>query len=207
MLSKRLLTVANLIKPGSKVLDVGTDHGYLPIYLRKENVCPKVIASDISAKALESAQRNVVRYNVKKIKLVVSDGLLNIEDEFDTLTISGMGTKTIIHILESALEKLPENIILSSNNNLYELRCYMNKIGYKIEKEVISYDKGKYYDIISYVKGKERLNYINLLLGISNDKKYFAYLYQKEKEIFKKIRFLTKIKKLPRLIILKIKSI
>jgi len=207
MLSKRLLTVASLVKKGSIVLDVGTDHGYLPIYLRKENICPKVIASDISENALESAKNNVQKYEVKNIKLVVSDGLEKISDHYDTLTISGMGTKTIIHILKDFTKNLPDHIILSSNNNLYELRCFMNKLGYKIEKEVVSYDKGKYYDIISYVKGKEHLSCLKLLYGKSKDKKYYAHLYAKEKEIYQKLNFKNKFKKIFKLIILKMKSI
>ena len=52
---------------------------------------------------------------------------------------------------------LPENIIISSNNDLYTLRNYLNSIEYKINKEIIVYENGKYYDIISYEKGKENL--------------------------------------------------
>lgn len=205
MLSKRLLTVAAFIKKGDIVLDVGTDHGYLPIYLRKEEISPQVIASDISENALASAKENVKKYGVDNIELIVSDGLEKITHKYDVLTISGMGTNTIIHILNG--KKLPNKIILSSNNNLYELRCYMNKIGYKIIGEVISYDKGKYYDIISYVKGKEHLSYIKKLYGKSNDKQYFKYLLNKEKEIFKKVNLKNKLKKIFKLLVLKIKSI
>ena len=32
-LSKRLKAVASLVKKGSSVADVGTDHGYIPVYL------------------------------------------------------------------------------------------------------------------------------------------------------------------------------
>jgi len=134
MLSLRLLTIAQLVKPNSKVLDVGTDHAYLPIYLRQMKICKEVIASDISPNALLGAQKNIERFATTGIKLVCSDGLEKISDEYDTLVISGMGTNTIIHILKEQV--LPNNIILSSNNNLYELRQFMNNLGYKIVKEV-----------------------------------------------------------------------
>ena len=205
MLSKRLLTVATLVKPNAKVLDVGTDHAYLPIYLREMNICKKVIASDISQGALAIAKKNIEKFQTTDIKLVLSDGLDKIKDDYDTLIICGMGTKTIIHILEG--KKLPDQIILSSNNNLYELRIYMNSIGYKIDQEVVVFDKGKYYDIISYQKGKEYLSKTKLLYGKSKDKKYLSYLYEKEKGIYQKLKLKQRIKLLPKLIKLKILSI
>ncbi|MBE6148714.1 MAG: SAM-dependent methyltransferase [Firmicutes bacterium] len=205
MLSGRLLTIAKLVKPNASVLDVGTDHAYLPIYLKESKVCKKVIASDISPNALEGARKNIEKFQVPDIKLILSDGLEKIEDDYDTLIISGMGTKTIIHILYG--QKLPENIILSSNNNLYELRKYMNKIGYKIKEEVTCYDKGKWYDIIYYEKGIERLSEIKLLYGKSKDKTYYHHLYEKEKLIYKELKLKNKIKNIPRLFILKVKSI
>ena len=95
-----------------------------------------------------------------------------------------MGTYTIIDILKSGY--LPKNIIISSNNDLYTLRCYLNSINYKIIKEIVIYENGKYYDIISYEKGQEKLSYYQKLYGKSNDKKYFKYLLHKETYIFKK---------------------
>ena len=95
-----------------------------------------------------------------------------------------MGTYTIIDILKSGY--LPKNIIISSNNDLYTLRCYLNSINYKIIKEIVIYENEKYYDIISYEKGQEKLSYYQKLYGKSNDKKYFKYLLHKETYIFKK---------------------
>ena len=198
MLSLRLLTIAGLVKKGSIVLDVGTDHGLLPIYLIKEGICSKVIASDISENALDSAKKNIKKYAVENIKLVVSDGLEKIEDNYNTLTISGMGTKTIIHIL-SQRENLPKSIILSSNNNLSELRMFMNNLGYKIKKEVAVLDKGKYYDIISYIKGNENLSKLELLYGKSNNIEYYTYLYNKEKKILSNLSFVKRMSKYQKL--------
>ncbi|MBQ6841031.1 MAG: SAM-dependent methyltransferase [Bacilli bacterium] len=205
MLSNRLLTIAKLVRPNAKVLDVGTDHAYLPIYLKEMNICKSVIASDVSPNALENAKKNLEKFQTPDIKLVLSDGLEKIKDEYDTLIISGMGTKTIIHILEN--QTLPEHIILSSNNNLYELRTFMNKLNYKIEQEVICFEKGKVYDIISYEKGKEKLSKIKLMYGKSKDKKYYKFLYDKEKAIYKEMNLKNKIKTFPRLTLLKALSI
>ena len=63
MLSLRLKTIASLVKKDAKVLDIGTDHAYLPIFLQKNHLCKKVIASDISENALANAKANVEKYH------------------------------------------------------------------------------------------------------------------------------------------------
>ena len=184
MKSLRLEAVASLVKENSKVLDVGTDHAYLPIILSKSGKCQSIIASDVSKNALSYGKANLKKYHITNVKLVLSNGLKNISDKYDTLTICGMGTHTIIDILKSGY--LPKNIIISSNNDLYTLRCYLNSIDYKINNEIIVYENGKYYDIISYEKGKEKLSYYQKMYGKSYDKKYLKYLLLKETYIFKK---------------------
>ncbi len=193
MINKKLLTIASLIRKDEIVVDIGCDHAYLPIYLVKNNLCKKVIASDISKGALKIAEENIKKEGLD-IKLYLSDGLNNIKEYYDTIVISGMGTTSIINILKD--KKLCNHIILSSNNNLYELRLFMNKLGYSIDKEIALYENGKYYDIISYFKGKEYLSREILLFGKSYDKKYINYLKEKEEKIIKKLKFTKKIKKL-----------
>ena len=41
-LSKRLTKVASLVTEGASVADIGTDHGYIPIYLIQERIASKV---------------------------------------------------------------------------------------------------------------------------------------------------------------------
>ena len=205
MLKKRLMAIANLVKKDAIVVDVGTDHAYLPIYLSQNKIAKKIIATDISQNALDGAQKNIEKANIKDITLICTDGLNGIETIYDTLIISGMGASRIIGILDN--HNLPDNIILSANNDYYKLRKYMNKIGYKIVKEIVVLENEKYYDIISYEKGKERLANIKLKYGISKDKNYYKYLYQKQKDIFKKVGFLKKIIIIKELIVLKKLSI
>ena len=186
MNSLRISTIASLVNKDAYLLDIGTDHAYLPIYLYKNGITNNIVASDISKNVLESSLNNLRKYQLEdKIKLVLSDGFKNIYDEVDTCVIAGMGTSTIIDIISNAT-RLPDCFIISTHNDYCDLRKYMNSIGYRIEKEVVINENNIYYVIIKYIKGKEILNEKELLFGKSNNKEYYRYLCNYYEEIFNK---------------------
>lgn len=181
----RIKAIASLVDNDALVVDIGTDHAYLPIYLYENDITKNIVASDISSNALLFAKNNLEKHNLSsKIKLVVSDGFKNLDECFDIAIISGVGTETIKKILDN--EVLPNKLILSSHKNVSDLREYMFKIGYKIEKEIIVYENNIYYNIIKYVKGKDNLSKYDLLVGLSNDINYKKHLLNKYKEIYEK---------------------
>jgi len=181
----RIETIASLVDNDALVVDIGTDHAYLPIYLYENDITKNIVASDISSNALLFAKNNLEKHNLSgKIKLVVSDGFKNLDECFDIAIISGVGTETIKKILDN--EVLPNKLILSSHKNVSDLREYMFKIGYKIEKEIIVYENNIYYNIIKYVKEKDNLSKYDLLVGLSNDINYKKHLLNKYKEIYEK---------------------
>ena len=124
-LSKRLLAIADLIEENSKVIDVGCDHGLLDIYLVQNKNCHP-LATDISATCLEKAKYNIKLNNLDdKIETKVTNGLEGIEySNYDYVVITGMGAKTIMKILEN---KTPSKLIIQSNNNIEELKHFLNK--------------------------------------------------------------------------------
>lgn len=151
-ISKRLLAIADLIDDNSNVIDVGCDHALLDIFLVKNRNNVNCIATDISSKAIEKAKENVQKYNANNITLIVSNGLENIEIKSSSvLVISGMGTYTIIKILESASLNKIDSIILQTNKNYDLLKQYINKINYQIVCEMMVDDK-KNYNIIKLKK-------------------------------------------------------
>lgn len=205
MLNKKLDAISKLIDYNSIILDVGTDHAYLPIFLSQKKRCKKIYASDISPKVLEGAKKNLEKYNIDDVTLILSDGLDNINVKYDTLIIAGMGADTILKIING--KALPQKIILSSNNHHDRLRKYMNDIGYVIKEELAVLDNDKYYDIISYVKGEEYLTKKEILYGKIDNKEYYKYLFFANKRIFKKMNLKTKIKNIKKLVDLYILSI
>lgn len=182
---KRLETLASLVDKDAKVVDIGTDHAYLPIYLYQNNVTHNIIASDVSKNVLEYSKKNLQRNDLEnKIKLVLSDGFLNIEDEYDTAIISGLGFNTIKKILEH--QSLPNTLIISSHSDIINLRKYMASINYKIAKEIYYFEKNRYYVMIKYIKGYEKLTDEEILLGKESDKNYQKYLLLKYQELYTK---------------------
>ena len=92
-LSSRLLTCAQMVRKGNVAADIGTDHGYLPIYLLETGICPRVIASDIREMPLDAARRSARRAGIDRgITFYLSDGLKNLPlEEFQTVIRAGMG--------------------------------------------------------------------------------------------------------------------
>lgn len=190
MKSKRLLAIASFIEKNDSVLDLGCDHGYLAIYLKKNNLCKNVIASDISSNALDIAKNNIKKYQVD-IKTYLSDGLNNINDFYDTIVIAGMGTHSIIKILND--KELPPKIILASNNDYPLLRKFMNSIGYYLEKELVVLEKDKYYIVMLYIIKEKKLKKTEILFGKNNNIEYYQYLYDKNLRILKRTSLFKKV--------------
>lgn len=193
-LSKRLQAIADFINKNDKVIDVGCDHGYLSIYLADNIGCKKVIASDVNQNALNSAIKNINNYNLnKKIDIVLSDGLQSINtSDYNTIVISGMGTSTILKILDNP-EKLKtiSKLIIQSNNDHYKLRKELIKKGFVISNEKIVFDK-KYYIIIEFNKGikkysKKELEYGPFLLCGKESINYFQQELTKLNSIYNKL--------------------
>ena len=196
-LDNRLKRITDFIPSDSYILDVGCDHALLDIYLALNRNNVKLIASDINENPLKIAKENIKKYNLEdEITLEKADGVSKINDEVDTVVIAGMGTSTINDIINNDLKKLKnvKKIIISSHTSSFELRENMNKKGFKIIDEAVVFDKGKYYEIIVYSNGYEKLSKLDMKYGpISSQRKdeitkaYFNERYLKLIEIYKKI--------------------
>lgn len=151
-LSSRLLNCANMVQPGNVAIDVGTDHGYLPIYLLEQGICPHVLASDIREKPLEAAKRSARRARISKgISFYLSDGLKDIPtDEFQTVICAGMGGDCIIGILEQARTIWsPEyQLILQPQSSASDLRKWLAEHGFSILQERLAKDGKFVYTVL-----------------------------------------------------------
>ena len=145
-LSDRLLACAGFVPQGSRVADIGCDHGYLGIHLLATGKATTMIESDVAEGPLQSAMRNARKYGVaNKMTFHLSDGARNIPRDFDVLVCAGMGADTMIHILEDApwLRSEQYTLILQCQSKTPMLRKYLSDIGWCIGDETIVRD-GKF---------------------------------------------------------------
>lgn len=173
----RIEAIYSFIDLKDRVVDVGCDQAKLGILLAKRN--QKSIASDISPKVIERASLDIRKLGLDNlIDLRVSNGLQNIkENEADTLVLSGMGTHTILEILNNT--KLKFNKIITISNNYHDiLRDKMNELNYKVDKELIIKENNKYYNLILFTEGTKEYSQKELLLGLNqvDNKLYNEYL-------------------------------
>jgi len=186
-LSKRLQTIADFVKKGAVVADIGTDHAHIPIYLIKNNIISKAYACDINAGPLEKAKENINYYGVKNIELRLSNGLEKLKtDEADTVIIAGMGGELIIDILDrgQGFFDKKNTFILSPHTKIEEVRNYLLRKGLKILKEDMCIDEGKFYTVmeVKCIENKEMYSEAELLYG--------KYLIENKHPVL--IRFLKK---------------
>ena len=150
-ISDRLLACANFVGRGSRVADIGCDHGYLSIYLLTNGIASSCIASDVNEGPLQSAMRNAQKFGVaNKMEFCLSDGVQNIPRDFDYMVCAGMGADTMIHILESApwLKNDKYTLILQCQSKTPMLRRYLSENGWRIYDEAVLRDGRFLYTIM-----------------------------------------------------------
>lgn len=169
-LDARLSAVASLVRKGSRVADIGTDHGYLVAYLIENGISPSGIAADLREGPLNNARQTVIEQGISdKVELILSDGLKKIpEKSCDDIVIAGMGGNLIAEILGACKwiydEKL--NIVAQPMSHAEVLREFYIKNGFEIKEEKNATDGKHFYCVMSAVytgkKTKKDISYIYL---------------------------------------------
>lgn len=148
-LSPRLLSVAQLVPPNAVLVDVGTDHAFLPIYLLQRDLISKAIATDLREGPLSKAKANGKKYGfMDKMSFRLCDGLAGVSSqEADTIAIAGMGGETIAAILKAAPWTRTGSctLLLQPMSSLYDLRKFLTQNGYHIQMEHLRKDGRRVY--------------------------------------------------------------
>ena len=157
-LSKRLQAVANLVTPGNRLADIGTDHGYVPIWLYEQGRIPSALAMDLREGPLQRAKEHIRMHGLdEKIKTRLSDGLEKLlPGEADSIVIAGMGGMLVVKILtqgQAVLDSVQE-LILQPQSDLDAVREYLHRTGFVIVQEEMVFEEGKYYPMMKAVHGE-----------------------------------------------------
>ncbi|MDU3153901.1 MAG: class I SAM-dependent methyltransferase [Anaerococcus hydrogenalis] len=158
-ITKRLEKIANLVEEGKSVIDIGTDHGLVPLYLAKNNISKDILATDISAKSLKKLEDKLDKNLENIIKTKVCDGLDGIDiKENQIAIIAGMGAITIIDILSKDIDKVRnlDYVICEGNIGNEKLRKFLNENNFIIDRDFLIKDGRKHYDIIRFKNGSDR---------------------------------------------------
>ena len=151
-LTDRLLKIASLVDKDKKVADIGTDHGYIPVYLLNKNIINYAILGDINKGPLENARKEVVKNNLlDKVDLRLGSGIEVLKpNEVEQIIIAGMGGILINEILMANEEvaKTTEKLILQPMQAPEELRRFLYQNGYKIIDEHLVREDHRIYEII-----------------------------------------------------------
>ena len=152
-LSPRLQAIADMAEPASgRVIDIGTDHAYLPIWLTGAGICSRAIASDLRSGPIMRAKANISKYGFSdKIDARIGDGLEDIVlAEDDTVIIAGMGGLEIIKILDRRSGDIPSGmtLIIQPQRSVYELRYWLSQNEFVIADESIVHDRRHFYTIM-----------------------------------------------------------
>lgn len=189
-LSNRLIAVSSLVENGSVIADIGTDHGYIPVYLYKKGIIKGAVAADINDGPLSSCKALVLQEGLcDAIKTRLSDGLDNISpDEYDTVIIAGMGGELISDILSKA-DLRDKHIILNPMTHPEIARKFLYDNGFEIDNDFIIKDSKHYYSVFDarYTGEINKKTPADYYLGNIKDfsnKEYFEHLlnYLKNKQ-------------------------
>ena len=152
-LSKRLNAATAFVSEGSRVVDVGTDHGFVPIYLIGTKKAEHVIAMDINEGPLEKARLHVEECGFHdRIELRLSDGLKELgAGEADTMICAGMGGLLMMRIISEGnpIGKGIKHMILQPQSDLCSFRQFLYKNDLVVEAEAEIFEEGKYYTVMS----------------------------------------------------------
>lgn len=151
-LDGRLSVCASLVRKGARLVDVGTDHAYLPVWLAVNGIITSAVACDIREKPLLAGIENIKKYGCEDIVSArLSDGLDNImPDEADDIVIAGMGAELITAIIGRAdwLKDPSKRLILQPMTRVHMLREFLCRNGFKIISETPCSQSGKNYSVI-----------------------------------------------------------
>jgi len=191
MISKRLKTIADLVENNKVVFDVGSDHALLPCFLVKNKIISKAYAGDIGEGPLINAKKNIEKQHLNDHVIpVLSDGLAKASEDVEVVIISGMGYRTIKHILDEANLDNYDYLIVEPNKDVDLFRQYLSNHHYTIMDEKVVFDDF-YYEIVKF-NSKFHEEYSDLEI------KYGPILLQRKDDVFiEYLRFrLNKLKKI-----------
>lgn len=157
-LSARLRAVLDGLLPCEVVIDVGTDHGLLPIAAVTAGVAQRAIAADLRPLPLAGARRAIAAAGVAdRVTPLLSDGLAAVSAEQpgtpDALTMAGMSGDTMARICDArpAVVAALAQIVVQPNSGVDVFRRWASSHGWHLRSEAVIAEKGRYFQVLAFL--------------------------------------------------------
>lgn len=202
-LSERLQLIADWVPSGSRLIDIGTDHALLPLYLLLQGKIETAIGVDRSQQPLKQARRRRDKHSVQaeQLSLLHSDGLHNVSvQQGDIAVLAGMGGRTMMTILSSPKVKDLAVVIVQPNRNVVELRSFLAQHNWQITQEHITLENQQLYTTMMARPGPSALSpreaYLGPVLLREQPPEWWQWL-RKQHEVLQKIQKQTGVAGMP----------
>lgn len=193
-LDARLSCAASFVRVGAVLADIGTDHGYLPIFLLSRGVIERAVLCDVNSGPLASARENVGAAGLlSRCEFVLTDGAAALAGRGITdYTICGMGGELIADIIDRAPHLFDPSVrlVLQPMTRVERLRPYLYSHGFEILEERYSFADGKYYVCLLVGFGgtpceiSDELAYLGADLVHEGDREeYLGYLQARKRSL------------------------
>ena len=171
-LSPRLETVLSMVPFGTRLADVGSDHGRLAAAACQRGSTPRAVAIDTSEKAVQLIRRTAYYHGVQsQVEARLGNGVAPLGPrEVETVVIAGMGADRMASILSPGASRIESlgALVLSPNRGVHVLRSWLREAGWRLEDERAVHDDGRFYVIMRAVPGDAEATYrgaLNTLFG------------------------------------------
>lgn len=168
MFSKRLINISKLIKDDGDAADIGSDHGFLIEILLENGFKHHLLGVENKVGPYKNLEKTFLDLTKKydNVRISLSDGLNEVDENYSTIVLAGMGFNNIKTIIENNTKKLNHinRFVIDCHTEINKVRSFFVNLGYEIEDEMVVYEDEIYYDLISFVKSNKSQNYSSLEL-------------------------------------------
>lgn len=141
---------------GIRLIDVGSDHGYVSLEALITGDYSKVVATDIHKDPADKTRSTLVSHGYAEQSTVVcTDGLKGVDlIDGDTVIMAGLGGNNMMDIISAAMEVTPQEVLksvvwcLQPQKTIEELRVYLCQNGFEIKDEVVVNERGIHYPML-----------------------------------------------------------
>jgi tRNA A22 N-methylase len=156
-LSRRLECVLRLLHPCATLVDVGTDHGLLPVAAVLRGVAKQAVAVDLREAPLAGASAHIERTGVSaQVLALKGDGLLALRhSSVDAVAIAGMSGESMLRILKAAPQVLArvKQVVVQPNQNAHQLRAWALVNGWHLRDEQMVEERGQFFVVCAFAPG------------------------------------------------------